>query len=196
MSNLFASRDKFRQRASLRFQTMNALAQIIGEGEHLLKRPRQLRQVFQAVTARAKLRPSERIRSSTDAVDTVTLGAVEPWCVWPSRDVTAVLEKLEGRAMTFAAHFERRARIRPGNEMTRVSFGLLRLRGIAAVATIARDAHAAVRAGFIDRNDLTRLTLQPAMAIVAVVLALGGDRGRPAKERGAGQPHPEPENDQ
>lgn len=145
------------------------------------------------MTAGAELGPSERLRSRADAVNSMAFDAIKPRRVRASRDVPAAPEKLERPTMTLAAHLERRGCIRSCDEITSVSFVLFRLRRIGAVATIAPDTRAAVCAGFIDRNNLT---LQPAVAIDAVILALGGDGNRSAKEPCAGQSQPDPENHQ
>ena len=62
------------------------------------------------------------------------------------------------------------------------------------MATIASDAHPAMRAGLIDRNNLAGFVFLAAMAAYTIVHALGGDENSCAKEPCAGQPQPEPEN--
>src|SRR5882724_11451085 len=114
---------------------MNSFAQIIGKRKHLLKRTGQLRQVLEPVTACAELRPSERIRSRANAVNSVAFNTIKPRRVRTSRDVPAAPEKLERLTMTLAAHLERRGCIRSCDEITSMSFVLFRLRRIAAVAT-------------------------------------------------------------
>jgi hypothetical protein len=88
-----------------------------------------------------------------DAVNAMTFGAVEPPCVRPSGDMPACLEKLDRLPVTGAAHFQYRARIRSRNELTNVSFTLVRLRGISSVTPVAPNAGAAVGAGLKDRYD-------------------------------------------
>ena len=129
MANLFAALDQFFcWGATLHLQSVNALAQIISKAKHFLKRQGQLRQVFQAVTTRAKLRPAEGFRGRANAVYTVTFNTIKPCGVRAGRDVTTALEEIERLAMTGAAHLERRSCIRLCDEMTIVGFSLFRLR--------------------------------------------------------------------
>lgn len=123
--DLFAALDQFRCRASLQFQSVQAFSQVIGESQHLLKRAGQLRQVFQPVAPCAELRPAECFRSSSDSVNPVTFGAVEPPCVSLSSKVFALFEELERLAMTRPAHLERSAYIWSGNELTCVCLVLV-----------------------------------------------------------------------
>ena len=125
----------------------------------------------------------------------VTLDTIEPPRAGSSRNVTALAEELQRLAMAPAAHLQRLASVRPGDEATSVSPALVGLRWLAAVAAVATDAHTPVRAGLIYLHDLTRVVLLMAVAVDAIVLTLRGNQNDGMKEPGAGQAQPEPEND-
>lgn len=122
---------------------------------------------------------------------TVTLDAIEAPRVRLRRDVAALLKKCQGLLMTVAAHLERRAGIRSGDEASYVSFALLSLGRITSVAVVASHAHTAVCAGVKNCHYLACLLLK--VARDAIVLALGNDRTGFAKERGSGKGQPEAE---
>jgi hypothetical protein len=189
MPNFFAALNKFGIRAAFRFQAMKPIAEIIGQREHLLKRARQRRQVLQAVTSGAELRPAERFRRCADAVHAVAFDTIEPRHIRPNREVTAGLKELQRLPVTVSAHLKSRARIRSGDEAS-VSLELFRLRSVPAVAVLATDIHLGVCARLINGNNLACSLLLTAMAGDAFVVALRSDWVFDADDRPAGQAQP------
>ena len=128
MSNLFSPLNQLRVNARFRFEPMHSIIQLVYHREHLLEGLRQWRKVFQAVAARAELRPAKRLRSRTYRVHPVTFNTIEPRRVRASRNVTAALEELERLRVTLAAHLKSRGGIGLRDEVFGVCFGFLRLR--------------------------------------------------------------------
>ena len=80
------------------------------------------------MAARAELRPAKRFRSRANRVHAVAFNTIESRCIRASGNVAAALEELERLTVTLAAHLKSRGGIGPGDEVSEVSFGFVRLR--------------------------------------------------------------------
>ena len=89
--------------------------------------------------------------------------------------MAAGFKELQWLPVAVSAHFQRRVRVRFGDEMTGVSLRLFNLRRVASVTPIATGVQLTMRAGLINRNDLTGLVLLPAVTGDAIVLGVCRD---------------------
>lgn len=154
MAKFFTEFDRFARRlAAFRRKIVERVAQVVRKIEQVLKLLRQRGQVFQPVTAHAELPDAESLRLITDGVRPVTFGAIEPGYSLLFRKMLAGFELRELRLVTGAAHRQRPVSIRLADEVCRMSFRLVRLRGIATVTIAATDAHFTVRACLVDSDD-------------------------------------------